>query len=303
MTNGNDPRPSKNQRRDAAREKARVLREEQKKRERRNKAFLQAGIAVAVVAVIAIVALIIVQSVKPAGPGPKNMASDGVVFGEGLKVVTTPAVAAGGSPVATKPDQTGNVANIRVYLDYLCPYCGQFEATNADQMKSWVTSGAATVEVHPIALLEGKSLGTKYSMRAANAAACVANYSPSDFWTFNSAMFTAQPQEGTAGLSDDEIVKVVKDAGVGAMSKIEPCITDTTFKAWVNASTNRALTESIPNSDLKSISGTPTVLVNGKQYKGSLTDPKEFSSFVIQAAGDTYSTSTPTPTPSATPAG
>jgi len=301
MTNGSEPRPTKNQRRDEAREKARQLRVEQKKRDRRNKVLLQGGIAVALVAVIAIVALIITQSVKPAGPGPKNMASDGIVIGEGMKVVSTPALAAGATPTPSVPDETGKVANIVVYLDYLCPYCNQFETTNSDQMKTWVTAGAATVEIHPISLLEGKSLGTKYSTRAANAAACVANYSPNDFWAFNSAMFAEQPEEGTAGLSNDEIVKVVSDAGVGKMSSIEPCITDGKFTAWVNASTKRALTEPIPNSDLPAVQGTPTVLVNGKQYQGSLTDPAEFNSFVIQAAGETYSTSTPTPTP--TPAG
>ncbi|MET0975272.1 MAG: thioredoxin domain-containing protein [Leifsonia sp.] len=277
------------------------MREEQKKRDRRNKFLLQGGIALALIAVIAIVVLIITQSVKPAGPGPKNMASDGILIGEGMKVVTTPALAAGASPKPTVPDDSGKVANIVVYLDYLCPYCNQFETTNAEQMEKWVTSGAATVEIHPISLLEGKSLGTKYSTRAANAAACVANYSPNDFWAFNSALFANQPEEGTAGLSDDEIVSVAKDAGVGKASSIEPCIKDGTFTAWVNAATKRALTEPIPNSDLPAVQGTPTVLVNGKQYSGSLTDPAEFNAFVIQAAGETYSTSTPTPTP--TPAG
>jgi len=43
------------------------------------------------------------------------------------------------------------------------------------------------------------------------------------------------------------------------------------------------------------------VLVNGKQYLGSLEDPKEFAAFVLQSAGATYSTATPTPKP--TPAG
>jgi hypothetical protein len=43
------------------------------------------------------------------------------------------------------------------------------------------------------------------------------------------------------------------------------------------------------------------VLVNGKQYVGDLQDPKEFASFVLQAAGETYSTSTPTPEPTPTP--
>src|SRR3954447_17884677 len=74
MTNGNEPRPSKNQRRDAAREKARQLREEQKKKDRRKRILLQTGIGVALIAIVAIVVVIITSSVRPAGPGPKNMA-------------------------------------------------------------------------------------------------------------------------------------------------------------------------------------------------------------------------------------
>ncbi|MEJ3403808.1 thioredoxin domain-containing protein [Rathayibacter sp. YIM 133350] len=301
MTHGNEPRPSKNQRREAAREKARQLREEQKKKERRNRVLLQSGIAVVVLAIVAIVVLVIVQSVKPAGPGPKNMASDGILIGEGLKAVQTPAIAAGSTPTPSVPDETGNVANIRMYVDYLCPYCNQFESTNSAQMEQWLNDGAATVEIHPINLLEGRSLGTKYSLRAANAAACVANYSPNDFWAFNTAMYANQPQENTAGPSDQEMIKVIKDAGVGSMSKIESCVKGKDFNAWVNAATDRAVNEPLPNSDVKEFKGTPTVIVNGKSYSGSLTDPKEFSSFVLQAAGETYSTSTPTPTP--TPAG
>ena len=48
-----EPRPTKNQRREAAREKARELRVQQKKKDRRNKVLLQSGIAVGIVAVIA----------------------------------------------------------------------------------------------------------------------------------------------------------------------------------------------------------------------------------------------------------
>jgi len=44
------------------------------------------------------------------------------------------------------------------------------------------------------------------------------------------------------------------------------------------------------------------VLVNGKQYEGSLTDPAEFQSFVLQATGETFSESTSTPSPTPTPA-
>ena len=65
--------------------------------------------------------------------------------------------------------------------------------------------------------------------------------------------------------------------------------------------TERALTGPIPNSELESVTGTPTVLVNGKQYVGSLEDTAEFQAFVLQAAGESYSESNGTPTPTPTP--
>jgi len=299
----NSPRPSKNERRQAAREKARALREEQRKRERRNKFFLQGGIGIAVLAVIALVVLVIVNTVKPAGPGPANMASDGIVLGEGLTPVTTPALQPDQSPIPTEPDASGKVVDIRMYVDYMCPLCGQFERTNAEQIKGMLERGAATLEVHPISILDRVAMGSKYSSRAANAAACVANYSPDSFWNFNSLMMENQPEEGTTGLSDDEIAKLAVQADVERESAVTECIKDFKFKSWVDASTQRALSGPIPNSEVESVTGTPTVLVNGKQYVGSLTDPKEFAAFVLSVAADAFSTSTPTPTPEPAPAG
>ncbi|TFB71943.1 hypothetical protein E3O06_10985 [Cryobacterium glaciale] len=297
-----DSSPSKNRRRDAARVKAKQLRVSQKKKDRRNKVFLQGGIGIAAIAIVVLVSVIIVNSIKPAGPGPKNMASDGALIGEGMITVLTPALQPDANPRPSEPDPTGAVANIRIYVDYLCPLCGDFEDANTEQIAQWVDSGAATVEIHPVAILTSKSAGTKYSLRAANAAACVANYSPDDFFDFSSALFVDQPEETSPGRSNNEIKAVVKDAGVStALSSINSCIDDGTYESWVKAATDRALDGPIPNSSMKSIIGTPTILVNGKPYTGSLDDPKEFASFVQQALGETYSTSTPTPTP--TPGG
>ncbi|TFC30717.1 hypothetical protein E3O25_03320 [Cryobacterium sp. TMT1-3] len=293
-----DSSPSKNRRRDAARVKAKQLRVSQKKKDRRNKVFLQGGIGIAAIAIIVLVSVIIVNSIKPAGPGPKNMASDGALIGEGMVTVLTPALQPDAKPRPSEPDPTGAVANIRIYVDYLCPLCGDFEEANTEQIAQWVDSGAATVEIHPVAILTSKSAGTKYSLRAANAAACVANYSPDDFFDFSSALFVDQPEETSPGRSNDEIKAVVSKAGVStARSSINSCIDDGTYESWVKAATDRALDGPIPNSSMKSIIGTPTILVNGKPYTGSLEDPKEFASFVQQALGETYSTSTPTPTP------
>jgi len=310
MTYGgsNQPRQTRNERREAAREKARALREEQKKRERRNRILIQGGIIVAVIAIAALIGTLIFQSVKPAGPGPRNMASDGIVLtaGEdgGIVAVETPALDAGEAPTPSVPDETGEVANIVMYIDYLCPFCGQFEATNSDSIRTMVESGAATLEVHPIAILTNKSAGTQYSLRAANAAACVANSSPDSFFDFNAILFENQPEEGTSALTNDELKSLADEAGVSSLSTIEQCIDDVQFKSWVQDATNRALTQPIPNTDpeLPSVTGTPTVLVNGQQYGGSLDDPQEFQAFVLQATSATFNDSDATPTPTPTPA-
>lgn len=307
MTYGgsNQPRPTRNERREAAREKARILREEQRKRERRNKFLIQGGIIVVVLAIAALIFTLILQNVRPAGPGPANMASDGIVLTAGdeggIVAVETPAVPAGGTPTPTEPDDSGTVANIVVYVDYLCPFCGQFEQTNSESIRAMIEEGAATLEVHPIAILTNKSAGTQYSLRAANAAACVADSSPESFLDFHDLMFQNQPEEGTEGLSNDEIAELAKQAGVSSLSTIEKCIDDKQFHTWVQDATNQALTQPVPNSELTSITGTPTVLVNGKQYVGSLTDPAEFQSFVLQATGETFSESNATPTPTPAP--
>ena len=299
----NQPRPTRNERREAAREKARVLREEQKKRERRNRFLIIGGVVVTVVAIAALIFTLVAQSIKPAGPGPLNMASDGILLvgGEsGIEAVETPAIPAGGQPTPTELDDSGTVANIVVYVDYLCPYCGQFERTNSEAMRTMVEEGAATLQIHPIAILTNKSQGTQYSLRAANAAACVAEESPEAFFDFNSLLFENQPEELTEGLTNDQLKELAAEAG--ATTSVDTCIDDKRFHSWVQEATNRALTEPIPNSELESVTGTPTVLVNGKQYVGSLEDQAEFQSFVLQAAGEAYSESTATPTPTPTPA-
>lgn len=292
---GQDKTVSKNERREAAREKAKELRAAQRKKDIRNRVLIQGGIIVAVLAVVAIVAVIVVTSIRPASQGPANMASDGIVIGQGLTAVPTEALAAGADPIPTADDPA--VAQIRIYLDYLCPYCGEFEQANGDQMESLVESGAATVEIHPIAILTARSAGTQYSLRAANAAACVADESPDSFWAFNSALFADQPAEGSEGLTDDQLIEM---AGTAGASGVSDCIEDRDFAGFIQSATDRAKEGPIPGSTVKQVQGTPTILVNGKQYTGSLTDTDEFRAFVLQASSETYSTATPTPTPTET---
>lgn len=299
-TSGND-RLSKNERREAARDKARVLREEQKKKDRRTKVFLQGGIIVASLAVIAIVTLVIVNSIKPEGPGPANMASDGIQISTGDIALVTPALKPSSTPVPNTPDTSTGVLDIQMYVDYLCPICGDFEKTNGEYINNLLDKGGVTLEIHPIAILDRASQGTKYSTRATNAAACVANFSPNSFYAFHNLLFANQPAENSTGLTDAQIIDLTTQAKVEKASQIADCITNQTFKAWVSNSTARALNGPIPNSNVDKVQGTPTIIVNGSKYEGSVSDLPSFQAFVIQAAGDSFNqNSTPTPTPTPT---
>jgi len=297
---------TKRERRDAAREKARITRETEARRRRRNKWFAQGGLVVGVLAVIGVIALVITRSLAPAGPGPLNMASDGLVLsGDGTSVsaATTDALEADAEPVASTAG-TAEKPSIVVYLDYLCPYCGQFDTTNAEQLSTWVSQGDVDLEIHPLGFLDNASLGTKYSTRSANAFACVANYDPDAALDVNTALFAQQPAENTSGLTDAELVSLVEGAGADDPG-IAGCITGGEFDDWVASATERALNDPLPNSDEAKVTGTPTILVNGQKYGGSLTDPTVFAQFVAEVAsgastadtstGGTESTATPTP--------
>ncbi|MES2171771.1 MAG: thioredoxin domain-containing protein [Actinomycetota bacterium] len=287
------------ERREAAREKARILREEHRKRDRRRRVLLQGGIIVLVVAVVAVVVFALTSTIHPPTRGPLNMQSDGIKIGTDYKAVSTPALKPGENPTPSKTNAKDVIA-IQIYLDYQCPICGAFEKANADQISTWVKTGAATLEIHPISILDRVSLGTKYSTRAANAAACMANYSPNTYFTFSALLFSHQPAENTTGLTDQQIVALAEKAKPAKLSSIKTCINDQSFKSWVNAATTRATNGPIVGTDVAKVSGTPTVIIDGVQYNGAVNDSAAFASAVVKAAGDSFTedaTATPTPSP------
>lgn len=301
MTNA--PRSSKNERRDAAREKARQQRLRQQRRERRNRVVLQASIGVVIVAIVAVVAVIIVNSVRPPGPGPKNMANGGISLqGPALTAITTPAPAANATPTP-QPTVGGGKVLIQAYEDFGCPLCQQFEQQYGAQIKQLVTSGAAVIQYHPVAILDHNFTDNDYSTRAANAAAAIANYSPDAFYRFHTIMYetSVQPKEGGAGLTDARLIAIAQQAGATNMGQISTAIKDQTFKNWVGQRTDEFVGDSGSLSAVKfpashTAAGTPTLIVNGQYWDGKT----DFGAFVTSVGGAiTTATPTPTPTPSA----
>lgn len=284
-------RPTRNQQREAARAKARELRELNAKKARSRKWLLQGLIALAVLAVVAIVVIPITQSVNnnnKAFVRPANMASDGIILtGPKMAAMTSPAGPDGSIGVPTSTAPVAGVTNIVLYEDYLCPACKAFDDANGATLEQLVNSGAATLEIHPIGMLWQKSAGSEYSRRAAGAAACVANFSPNSFWAFNQALFANQPQEGTTGLTDAQLQQLAATVNPQNQADIDSCIKSKTYVPWVKgiteATLNGPMTAAAKSAGENSV-GTPTVVVNGQKYTGSIVDKAAFLAFVTKAS-------------------
>ena len=286
----NAPRNERNNDREEARKQAKKMQRAGAKREKRNRFLLQGSLAVVSLAVVGALIAVIVAGANSGDTnnttGPLNMQSDGIKIGQDNIAVRTVALAPDQDPIATPANDAG-VVDITLFVDYLCPICGEFEKENGSVIEDLVSRGAATLEVHPISILDTRSNGTQYSTRAANAAACMANSYPDSFMTFHNLLYANQPAEGTSGLTDDQLVEFAHQAG--ATSTIDDCIRRNNFGNWVDAATVRATQENkiaINNLDptFEGVTGTPTVIINGKKIELSYPFSKGEFLAAVQAA-------------------
>ena len=118
------------------------------------------------------------------------------------------------------------------------------------------------------------SNGHEYSTRTANAIATVANHSPEHAWDFHTALYDAQPAEGTDGLSDEQIAGVAKGAGVPA--DVANKFVEGTYRNWVSSVTQQAFAAGIE--------GTPTVKIDGAVFDGDLYTTGPLTAAIESAA-------------------
>ncbi|QIM19261.1 thioredoxin domain-containing protein [Leucobacter coleopterorum] len=305
MANETNGRLTKNERRAQGREQARLAREQEKKREKRNRLFWQGGIVVGVLAILAVVAIVVTQSIQPPGPGPANMASGGVVFGKDLKVVKGPRLESGETRKAPETDRSKLPLDVTVYADYMCPACGAFEQQNGEILQNFVGSGDVKLEVYPINFLDSSSLGSKYSTRAANLFSCVVDQQPDVAFKLHNRLLSkeVQPQEGTTGLTDDQLLQQAKDAGAELTDELKQCVKSQPFASFISAN-YKAVSEDgvqglakgarllMPSSNTElqpadkpqRLVSTPTVIVNGQQWNP--TRDGSLESYLLKVKGE-----------------
>ncbi len=220
---------------------------EQARRDRRRSLLIQASIGVvAVVAVVATtVAVLANRSPDEPGATPPGLTSDGSVrFGPEDATVT-----------------------VQLVEDFQCPACQQFETAYGDLLAQYREDVDTAVEYRTIAFLDQAST-TDYSSRALNASMCVLDDAGPDAWsTMHEALFTQQPAEGGAGLSDDQLTRIATDSGAGDVAS---CIADRPYDDWAGSTTEAVFDDGVTS--------TPSVFVNGEQV-----DPADLEAAVDAA--------------------
>lgn len=266
---------TKNEKRVAAREKAALMREnEKKKRTRRRIAgWITAGVSV--LAVVAIASFVVYSNnankMEVSASSASNMKTDGVILTSPTDVVkNTGYNLKSGKPVSSKDElKNSKVPNIEIYVDYACPHCAEFEETNSAYLTSVLESGRATVEIKPVVVLN-----LPLSFQGGNAAACIADYTPEKFWDFHTQLFKQDSENGSVTSNLKTVLKNL-DFNSEERAKVNSCVDSDVYKNWLTGATVNALNRT--DNGEKVVTGTPTILVDGFKYNYG---PDNFQTFM-----------------------
>lgn len=147
-----------------------------------------------------------------------------------------------------------------IYQDFMCPYCGQFDRAQATDLKSLVDAGTVKIVFHVMNFLDSSSNGAMYSTRAADAFVTVAKQQPNAALAFDAALYADQPAEGSSGLTDAQIADRARSAGVS----------DSVVATFANKPNEDFVVKSNQAAFDEGIQSTPTVKINGTEWKGDL---------------------------------
>lgn len=150
----------------------------------------------------------------------------------------------------------GGPVTVDAYIDFLCPFCRMFEEQHGAAVDALAARGTITLVYHPLGYLDRLST-TRYSTRAAAASGCAAD--GGRFREYLYTLFANQPPEGSAGLSDEELIQLALRNGLD--EGFARCVRAGAHIEWSEYVTARATA--------RGVSGTPTVLVEGMAVPAS----------------------------------
>ncbi|WP_458248414.1 DsbA family protein [Streptomyces sp. MAI_2237] len=159
-------------------------------------------------------------------------------------------------PASVSPSGDGIVVGtgpvkVDAFIDFLCPFCKQFEGTSGPILDELVADGAIRLIYHPMGFLDDLST-TRYSSRASAASGCASD--GGHFVEYLYALFANQRPEGGPGLSDEELIEIGRAVG----------LSDSPFAAGVRQGVYLDWSSYVMATALqRGVGGTPTVAVQG----------------------------------------
>ena len=251
----NQSRPTKAERRAAARAQAQALREEQERRAKRAAITRRAAIGVGALGVVGVGTALYLQSRKGIEGGS---IAEGKANTEGVLSV----VLSDGSWIygrgPTIDETNSSSAPVEVYFDYACPHCAEFEELHANEIVQLLNEGKITLVLRPC-----KILGQQWTDLAMNAMGVVLDQEPDKAWEFHggvaSLLVQASQAQDASGLTVEGLVGAAQRAGVSdaVSAGFQAAVSANTYGAWTQLGTK--------TYESRGISGTPTVLISGEQ--------------------------------------
>ncbi|MGV9254798.1 DsbA family protein [Streptomyces sp. NPDC003697] len=245
-----------------ARERLAVEREKQKSSEKRRRALIVGAGVVCVLALAAVIGIVAANSGKD-----KNKTST-------AGPVVAPAGAQGKDSLAIPVGKDTAKSTLTVWEDFRCPACRGFESAYRSTIHELTDAGSLRAEYHLVTLIDS-NLGGSGSLRAGNAAACAQD--AGKFPPYHDVLFDNQPKEtDDAFASNDKLIKLAGKVEGLDTPAFRSCVKDGRHDSWVQKS-EKAF-------EAGRFSGTPTVLLNGKNvYKDRTMTPAKLKQMVQNA--------------------
>ncbi|MEU4088895.1 thioredoxin domain-containing protein [Streptomyces aureus] len=249
----------------AAREKLRLERERQAKRDKIKRQGIVAGSLVAVLAIAGGIGYAVVQNNKPSQW--EAVASDKVV---------APANTTGENGTTVVVGKSTAKKTLKLYEDPRCPICASFEQTVGPTVTKDLDAGKFKIQYIGGTFLDGDSdkngkiqigsrgEGSKNAMSAMGAAL---NVSQDAFLEYKSALYSAKyhPEETTDKFKDDAyLIKVANTVpALKNNAKFQDAVKKGTYDAWA-----LAMSETW-NTNKDGVTGTPSLVMDGKKITTS----------------------------------
>ncbi|MFF3905288.1 DsbA family protein [Streptomyces sp. NPDC001848] len=236
----------------AARERLRIERERQAKRDKVKRQLIVAGSVVAVLAVAGGVGYAVVQNNKPSHWEAAK--SDQLV---------APAHTSGPNGTTVVIGNSSAKKTLVMYEDPRCPICAQFEQTVGSTVKKDLDEGKFKIQYVGATFIDTNTQG-EGSKNALSAMGAALNVSPEAFLEYKTALYSAKwhPEETQDKFKDDSyLIKVANTVpALKDNAAFQKAVKDGTYDKWA-----------LDMSDVfnkSGVQGTPTLKMDGKKLTG-----------------------------------